>query len=49
MWFNPKILYLNARIFGTVSGSPGLISNCYWTCVLFLCVVAGKMNNMLVV
>ena len=50
MWFSPKILGLNARIFGTVSGQSGIeFSNCFGLCVLFLGVIAGKMNNMLVV
>ena len=36
---SPKILGLNIGIFGTVIG----------LCVLFLCVITGKINNMLVV
>ena len=39
MQFSPKILGLNIGIFETVIG----------LCVLFLCVIIGKINNMLVV
>ena len=46
--FSPKILGLNAGIFGTVLGSPGID---FWfvigPCVLFVCYC--YMNNMLVV
>ena len=51
MQFNPKILGLNVGIFGTVFRQSGTeFLDCYWTCVLlFFCVVAGKLNNMLVV
>ena len=50
MRFSPKILGLNARIFGIVLGSPGLnFRTVIGSYVLFLCVIAGKMNNMLVV
>ena len=48
--FSPKNLELNARIFGTVLSSPE--TNLWITigpCVRFLCVIAEKMNNMLVV
>ena len=32
MQFSPKILGLNARIFGTFSDSPGLnFRDCFWT------------------
>ena len=46
--FGPKILGLNARIFGTVLGSPGtnfrfVIGPCVLLCVI------PNMNNMLVV
>ena len=44
--FNPKILGLNTGIFGLFSGSLGLI---FGQRVLFLCVIAKKLNNMLVV
>ena len=44
MQFSPKILGLNVGIFGTVSNSLELN---FVLCVLFLCVIAGKMNNML--
>ena len=48
--FSPKISGMNARIFGTIFGqSETEFSNYYWTCVLVLCVVAGKMNKILVV
>ena len=48
--FSSKILGLNARIFRTISGSSGLnFQNFIRSYVLFLCVIAGKMNNMLVV
>ena len=46
MLFSPKILGLNTEIFGLFLGNLGLIFN---LCVLFLCVMAGKMNNMLIV
>ena len=50
MWFSPKILGLNARIFGTISGQfETEFSNCFGLYVLFLSVIVGKMNNMLVV
>ena len=48
--FSPKILGLNVEIFCLFSGS--LESNfrtVIGLCVLFLCVIATKMNNMLVV
>ena len=46
MLFIPKNLGLNTIIFWTVFGQSGTeISDC----VLFLCVVSKKMNNMLVV
>ena len=49
MKFNPKILGLNVGIFGTIFWQS---ETKFWTvtrlCVLFLCVIAGKMNNMLV-
>ena len=48
--FSPKILGLNVEMLGLFSGSLGLN---FWTviglCVLFLCVITEKMNNMLVV
>ena len=48
--FSPKILGLNVEILGLFSGSLGLIfRTVIGLCVLFLCVIAGKMNNMLVV
>ena len=50
MQFSPKILGLNVEIFGIVFRQ---FETEFWTvirlCVLFLCVIAGKMNNMLVV
>ena len=46
---SPKILGLNAGIFGVVFEQFGAD---FWTvigpCVLFLCFIAEKMNNMLV-
>ena len=45
----PKILGLNVGMFETVFGQSGTE---FWTviglCVLFLCVIAGKMNKMLI-
>ena len=46
MLFSPKILGLNTEIFRLFLGNLGLI---FKLCVLFLCVIAGKMNNMLIV
>ena len=49
MLLSPKILGLNVGMFGTIFGQfgtkfPAVIG----LCVLFLCVIAGKMNNILV-
>ena len=48
--FSPKILGLNVGIFGTIFIQS---ETEFWAvirlCVLFLCVIAKKMNNMLVV
>ena len=50
MRFSPKILGLNAGISKTVFGQSGTeFSDCFGLCVLFLCVITRKMNNMLVV
>ena len=50
MQFSSKILGLNIGIFGTVFGQLGTeFRTVIGLCVLFLCVVAKKMNNMLVV
>ena len=50
MQFSPKILGLNVEIFGTVLGQSGTeFRTVIGLCVLFLCVITGKMNNMLVV
>ena len=50
MQFSPKILGLNIGIFWTIFGQS---KTEFWTvigpCVLFLCVIAKKINNMLVV
>ena len=41
---------LNVGMFGTVFGQSGTeFQTINGLCVLFLCVIAGKMNNMLVV
>ena len=48
--FSPKIMEPNAGIFGTIFEQSGTqLLNCFGLCVLFLCVIAEKMNNMLVV
>ena len=48
--FNPKILELNVGIFWTIFGQFGIeFRTVIGLCVLFLCVIAKKMNNMLVV
>ena len=48
--FSPKILGLNVGMFRIVFVQSG---KKFWTsirqCVMLLCVIAGKMNNMLVV
>ena len=50
MQFSPKILGLNVGIFGTVFGQSQIeFRTVIGLCVLFLCVIARKMNNMLVV
>ena len=50
MHFSPKILGLNVGIFRTVFGqSRTEFRTVIRLCVLFLCVIAEKMNNMLVV
>ena len=50
MHFNPKILGLNVGMFGTVFGQSRTdFRTVIGLRVLFLCVVARKMNNMLVV
>ena len=50
MLFSPKILGLNVGMFGTVFGQSGTkFQTVIGLCMLFLCVIAGKMNNMLVV
>ena len=50
MQFSPKILRLNVRMFGTVFGQSGTeFRTVIGLCVLFLCVVVEKMNNILVV
>ena len=48
MQFSPKILGLNVGIFGAVFGqSETEFQTVIGLCVLFLCVIAGKRNNML--
>ena len=48
--FSSKILGLNVGIFGTVFGqSETEIWIVIGLCVLFLCVIVRKMNNMMVV
>ena len=48
--FNPKILGLNIEIFGIVFEQSGIgFRTVIRLCVLFLCVIAKKMNNILVV
>ena len=50
MRFSPKILGLNVEIFRTVfRQSETDFQTVIGPCVLFLCVIAKKMNNMLVV
>ena len=50
MQFSPKILGLNVGMFGTVFGQSGTeFRTVIGLCLLFLCVIARKMNNMLVV
>ena len=50
MQFSPKIFGLNVEIFGLFSGSPKSdFRTILGLCVLFLCVIATKMKNMLVV
>ena len=47
--FSPKILGLNVRMLGTIFGQSGTeFQTVIGLCVLFLCVIVGKMNNMLV-
>ena len=45
MLFSPKFWNLTLEFFGLFSSSPGLN---FGHCVLILCVIAKKMNNMLV-
>ena len=48
MLFSPKILGLNVGTFGAVFGQSGTEFHIVIRlCVLFLCVIAKKMNNML--
>ena len=50
MLFSPKILGLNVGMFGTDFRQSGTeFRTVIGLCVRFLCVIAGKMNNMLVV
>ena len=50
MQFSLKILGLNVGRFGTIFGQFGIeFQTVIGVCVLFLCVIDGKMNNMLVV
>ena len=50
MQFSSKILGLNVGMFGTIFEQSGTeFRTVIGLCVLFLCVIAGKMNNMLVV
>ena len=53
MRFSPKILGLNARIFGTIFWQSGTdFQTVFGLCLLFFfffCVIAKTMNNMLVV
>ena len=50
MLFSPKILGLHVGMFGTIfMQSRTEFRTVIGLCVLFLCVVAGKMNNMMVV
>ena len=50
MQFSPKILGPNVGMFGPVFGqSETEFRTVIGPCVLFLCVIIGKMNNMLVV
>ena len=50
MQFSPKILGLDVGMFGTVFEQSGTkLRIAIGLCVLFLCIIAGKMNNMLVV
>ena len=49
MQFSPKILGLNVGMFRTFLGQSGTkFRTVIGMCVLFSCVIAGKMNNMLV-
>ena len=49
MQFSPKILGLNVGILRIVFGQFGTdFRTIIGLCMLFLCVIAGKMNNMLV-
>ena len=50
MQFSPKIFGLNVGMVGTVFRQSGTeFRTVNGLCVLFLCVIAGKINNMLVV
>ena len=50
MQFNPKIVGLNIEIFWIVFGqSETKFQTVIGLCVLFLCVIAKKMNSILVV
>ena len=49
MWFSPKILELNVEIFRTIIRQSVIeFRTVIGPCVLFLCVIAGKMKNMVV-
>ena len=49
MQFSPKILGLNVEIFCLFSGSlESDFRTAIGLCVLYLCIIATKMNNMLV-
>ena len=50
MWFSPNILELNVEIFRTIIKQSVIeFRTVIGPCVLFYCVIAGKMKNILVV